>query len=317
MAFNARINTKTWSDAKQQTNWKADNTQTVSAIDRKKVMEDGEDVGAVLNRIADPNWVDETKKIRTTGNNQLDKDAFMKLLLTQMKNQDPTNPLKSHEMAAQLAQFTSLEKLTNIDDSIKKQTDVQQPLANFESLKLIGKVVAGDSSAIQRETMDEKHPIRLNVLGDAQDVKIDIKDDTGTIVRSMVHKNVKKGRFDVDWNGITTEGLPARVGPYSVSVAATGSNGKGVGVETSFQGPVTGVTFSKAGPTLLVGNQKVMLADIKTILEGTETKTTANNSAGDVSVGAPEISKSGATPSKSGFVPIAPTKAPKVTGGPS
>ncbi|MCB0407056.1 MAG: hypothetical protein KDD34_02565, partial [Bdellovibrionales bacterium] len=109
--------TKTWSDSQQQVDFRSDNRQTVSASDREKLLGD-QNLGEVLNKVADPNWVDPAKQMRTTGNNQMDKDAFLKLLLTQMKNQDPTTPLDSHEMAAQLAQFTSLEKLTNISDGI-------------------------------------------------------------------------------------------------------------------------------------------------------------------------------------------------------
>src|ERR1700753_3724608 len=103
--------TQTWSTSPQRTDFKSDNTHNVSATDHAKYF-DSESPGDTANKIADPNYVDTTKKMRTVGNAELGKDAFMTLLLTQMKNQDPTNPLKSHEMAAQLAQFTSLEKLT-------------------------------------------------------------------------------------------------------------------------------------------------------------------------------------------------------------
>src|SRR5438445_10608183 len=76
---------------------------TLSTQDKAKTGE--EDVGSIANKLADPNWTDPSKKVRATGNPSLDKDAFFKLMLAQMKNQDPTNPMKSHEMAAQLANF--------------------------------------------------------------------------------------------------------------------------------------------------------------------------------------------------------------------
>src|SRR5689334_11359839 len=107
-----KTGTQTWSNSPQRTDWKSDGAQNISAIDKANHMPE-DSVGDMLNKVADPNYVDQSKKMRTVGNNQLGKDAFMSLLLTQMKNQDPTNPLKSHEMAAQLAQFTSLEKLNN------------------------------------------------------------------------------------------------------------------------------------------------------------------------------------------------------------
>ncbi|MFN9067737.1 MAG: flagellar hook assembly protein FlgD, partial [Bdellovibrionales bacterium] len=82
-------------------------TSNLSAEELKKLGADN--VGELLNKIADPNWTDPSKKIRSAGSDKLDKDAFFKLMLAQIKSQDPTNPLKSHEMAAQLASFSGLE----------------------------------------------------------------------------------------------------------------------------------------------------------------------------------------------------------------
>ena len=109
---NAKQGTKTWSDSAQNTIQKDSGVRNLSASDSQKL--DGEDIGSVLNRIADPNYVDPSKKMRAVGNDKMDKDAFMKLMLAQMKNQDPSNPLKSHEMAAQLAQFSSLEQMPGL-----------------------------------------------------------------------------------------------------------------------------------------------------------------------------------------------------------
>jgi flagellar basal-body rod modification protein FlgD len=63
-----------------------------------------------------------------------------------MKNQDPTNPLKSHEMAAQLANFSSLEQMQNMNSTLTELKNGQKPSENYQALNLIGKAVAGDSS---------------------------------------------------------------------------------------------------------------------------------------------------------------------------
>src|SRR5688500_17684299 len=114
--MNVKTGTKTWSTAEQTSSMKGDGKNTLSAQDRQKILGE-EDLGTHLNKIADPNWVDPAK-MRKVGNSELDKDAFLKLFLAQLKNQDPTNPMESHELAAQLAQFSSLEKLNNIDTGI-------------------------------------------------------------------------------------------------------------------------------------------------------------------------------------------------------
>src|SRR3712207_3372809 len=98
--MNVKRGSQTFSKAEQASSLKNDNARTVSATDHQEAFGD-QNVGDVLNKIADPNWVDPTKKPRAVGNNQLDKDAFLKLMLAQMKHQDPTNPMQSHEMAAQ------------------------------------------------------------------------------------------------------------------------------------------------------------------------------------------------------------------------
>ncbi len=109
-------------------------SSNISAQDKDKI--GGENVGEVLNRIVDPNWTDPSKKPHRTGNPNLDKDAFFKLMLTQMKNQDPTNPMKSHEMAAQLANFSSLEQMQNMNKTLDEMKAGQKPSEKFPSLEL-------------------------------------------------------------------------------------------------------------------------------------------------------------------------------------
>jgi flagellar basal-body rod modification protein FlgD len=256
--------TKTWSDAPQRTDFKADNTNAVSAADKEKFF-GGEDIGDTLNKVADPNWVDESKKMRTAGNNQLGKDAFMTLLLTQMKNQDPTNPLKSHEMAAQLAQFTSLEKLHNINEGIEGLRKDSQPNTNFQALEFIGKAVTTDNSKISRSDVDARHDVRFTLPSDAQKFTMQIKDANGAVIRTLETKGVKAGKQEMNWNGMTDEGAPAPIGDYSVTFEAVASNGRKLHVETKTEGVISGVNFTPKGPQLMVGKQVISMADVKQI----------------------------------------------------
>lgn len=260
-----KTGTQTWSNSAQRTDFKSDNTQTVSAHDKAKLGGDDQSIGDILNKVADPNFTDETKKMRTVGNNQLGKDAFMSLLLTQMKNQDPTNPLKSHEMAAQLAQFTSLEKLHNINDAIEGLRKDNRPEQNFQALNFIGKAIMADNSKIGRVSADEKHEVRFALGADAQNVTLKVKDANGAVVRTMEIKNLKSGKNEMTWNGLTDESRPAPPGDYTVSIDAIGSNGRKLMVDLKSEGIISGVNFTPKGPQLLIGKQVINLADVKSI----------------------------------------------------
>lgn len=260
-----KLGTQTWSSAPQKADYKSDGTQNLSANARAQVMGQDESIGDVLNRVSDPNYVDQSKKMRTVGANELGKDAFMTLLLTQMKNQDPTNPLKSHEMAAQLAQFTSLEKLNNINEGIDGLRKDQQPSHNFEALSFIGKMISTDNGKITRLSGDTNHEIHFQIPSDAQKLTLTVKDGDGKTIRTLEHKNLKTGENTLTWNGQTEEGATAPAGDYTATFEAIGSNGRKIFVETRTEGLISGVNFTARGPQLLVGKQTVNLSDVKSI----------------------------------------------------
>jgi flagellar basal-body rod modification protein FlgD len=263
--MNVKGGTQTWSAAAQSSSLRGDGAQQVSAEDYKKRFGD-KSVGDVANQAADPNWVDP-RKTRKVGNNSLDKDAFLKLMLTQMKNQDPSNPMQSHEMAAQLAQFTSLEQLFNINETLAGMKKGQDPTQNFQALNFIGKAVSGDTAKLVRSQGDKEHELRFTLPSMAKDVHIDIKGASGEIVRSYNMSNLEAGSQRVVWNGLKDDGLEARPGEYSFSIEAKTSNGAKLLPRTTFEGRITGVNYTKEGPVLLIGNQSIRLADVKKIVD--------------------------------------------------
>lgn len=260
--------TQTWSKAEQTSSLKPDIKQTMSAQEKQEFLGEQENLGEVLNKIADPNWVDPVKT-RKVGNTELGKDAFLKLLLAQMKNQDPTSPMESHDMAAQLAQFSSLEKLQNMDQSLSAMANVNQDnQANkFDALTLIGKSVSGDSSNIIRQDSSEEHDINFNLVKDASKLSIVIKDSQGQPVREIGVKNLKAGQNKVTWNGVNSEGAPMGKGEYQVELVATDAGGRKIAAETKFSGLITGVNFTAEGPVLMMGKQKIRMKEIRSITQ--------------------------------------------------
>ena len=261
--------TQSWSTAQQTSSLKAPSERNLAA----KLEEEGkanpqsdQPIGELANKLVDPNWVDPAK-MRKVGGDTLNKDAFLKLMLAQMKNQDPTSPLKSHEMAAQLAQFTSLEQLYNINDSLGEMKKAQDPSKNFDALQFIGKSVAGDSTKVIRAKGDKDHEFNFTLPASASDVTIRVRSATGDILRTYELKNLKEGANKVSWNGLNENGQEARPGEYQFMIEAKSSNGAKIAPKTDFEGRITGVNFTANGPVLMIGNQTIRLADVRKIVD--------------------------------------------------
>ena len=235
-----------------------------STDDQFKAAFGDQNLADVLNKVADPNYVDPAK-MRQVGKNQMDKDAFLKLMLTQMQNQDPANPLKSHEMAAQMAQFTSLEQLSNINTTLEKMSTTQNAGSPFESLQFIGKMVRGDSSRFTRGPGDKQHEVGINLPQAASKVTVEVKDIDGKVVRTLTLNDLKAGAQVMKWNGVTEEGNEARPGDYSFDIVAEQAQGRKLLVDTQFEGAITGVKFVSGQPVLMVGDKAVKLSDVKQI----------------------------------------------------
>ncbi|AHI07015.1 basal-body rod modification protein flgD [Bdellovibrio bacteriovorus W] len=261
------MSTKLGVNAFGATQTKAENmgASNISATEKDKL--GGENIGEVLNKLVDANWIDPAKKPRTTGNAELDKDAFFKLVLTQMKNQDPTNPMKSHEMAAQLANFSSLEQMQNMNKTLEELKNAQKPTENFQALNLIGKAVAGDSSQVVRGVNDRDHDFKFALPMDASEVTIKVRDPEGNIARTYNLKNLKQGENKISWNGEDDRGMKSPPGEYQFIAEAKTADGKKLSIKTDFDGMITGVSYSPAGPVLHVGNQSIRFSDVRKITD--------------------------------------------------
>ena len=263
--IHVKTGVKSFGQATESIGGKTANVNNMSAQDMQKAL-GGENIGDVLNKIADPNYVDPSKKIRTVGNDQLDKDAFMKLMLAQMKNQDPTNPMQSHEMAAQLAQFTSVEQMQNMNRTLSEIKNQGKPAESYQALNFIGKSVAGDSSKVTRLKGDTSHDFEYS-LPEVGNVQIKVRNEKGEIVRTVDLKNLKKGSNTWTWNGLNEQGLPTPAGEYQIFIDAKSSSGKGLAVKTDFDGVITGVNYTSDGPVLLIGTQSIKMKDVKKIVD--------------------------------------------------
>ncbi len=266
MLMSIKNGVKNFSESAQETHFDRSKEKKVSAEQWKQHFGD-ESLDTVLNKVTDPNWVDKGKKINSVGDNQLSKDAFFKLMLTQLKNQDPTKPMQSHEMAAQLAQFTSLEQLNNMNATLGDISQKQDPMAQFQVLNFIGKTVSGNSSNVYHSESDKEHEFGFELDKNATQVDIKVLDSSGEIVRRYELKDIESGRNQVTWDGRLDDGRKVIPGEYRFVVDAKQEDGKVLPVQTEFEGRITGVKYTPKGPVLVVGNKSVQLKDVEKIID--------------------------------------------------
>ncbi len=287
-----KSSTKHYSDAPQPSGLKGPTKKNLDARAEKEVLQ-GKDVGTYLNQIADPNWVDPAK-MRKVGGDNLDKDAFMKLMLAQIKHQDPMNPMESHDMAAQLAQFSQLEQLTNLNGTVTDMAAGQKPAAEFQALNFIGKSVNVDTSRVIRSKGDINHEIRFRLPADAKEMKIVVKDLAGKIIKTFDKTDVKQGDMKFSWVGNTDDGDIAPAGEYKFTVEAKSETGQKLHVATAFKGKVTGLNFTKEGPVLMVGDQSFKINDIQKIEDSQLKDSEQKGDNKKVAPGKAEVVKGGA-----------------------
>jgi flagellar basal-body rod modification protein FlgD len=253
----------TWNEKAEKPDTVDANEEFKNLTPQQKEMLGGQDIGQVLNKLSDPNYVDPSKQVRGTGSSKMDKDAFFKLMLTQLKYQDPTNPMKNHEMAAQLAQFSTLEQMNNMNTTLTKIETGGKPAEQFQALNLIGKVVSGDSAKLARNDFDKSHDFKFNLPNDAKTAEVKVFNQRGDIVRNFKFAELKSGENKIAWNGQNDLGQSTPSGNYRFQVEAIDKNGQKMMPKTDFEGQVTGLSFGAEGAILQVGNQSVRLNDVR------------------------------------------------------
>ncbi|MFZ9887239.1 MAG: flagellar hook assembly protein FlgD [Myxococcota bacterium] len=202
-----------------------------------------------------------------TGNSALGKDEFVKLLLTQLSNQDPTSPQDSTAFVAQLAQFANIE-LAQQQAALLESMLVAQTASNQLSVtSLVGKDVSVISDSVElKDGVAEELIAKLE--GPAGEVKAVIKDEKGNVVRTVSLGAHPEGEVPFTWDGRGDDGQPLPDGKYSVEVVAAATDGSAIDVTVRQQTRVTGVSFDAGLPRLELANgDSIVLADVVEVRE--------------------------------------------------
>ena len=212
----------------------------------------------------------------------LGKDDFLNMLIAQLQHQDPLNPADSTEFTAQLAQFSSLEQLSNIHESLENMEQFQASLTHSQAVSYIGKEITAAGNGIQLKD-SQPAACHFELEANAAMTAVSIYDATGGFVNSFESGPLGPGRQSAIWDGTDYNGNQMPAGAYSFEIQAVDATSENVTVRPLMSAMVTGVSFKDKTAYLMTELQNVALDDVVDVLAASPpaaavTTDTASNS---------------------------------------
>jgi flagellar basal-body rod modification protein FlgD len=199
------------------------------------------------------------------------QDQFLHLLVVQLNNQDPLNPMDNSQMTSQLAQISTVQGITDLKSlvaSISGQVDVSQSMA---AVSMIGKKVLVPGKGLNMDTdatgARVMTPIGIDLQADAADVKMTISDSTGRVVRTMDLEKQSAGILSPEWDGKDDSRNAMPDGKYTIAVSAVDGNNAAITAEALTYGQVNNISYTADGVRLDLGlTGQFSMLDIRKVL---------------------------------------------------
>jgi flagellar basal-body rod modification protein FlgD len=208
----------------------------------------------------------------SSGSNILGKDDFLNLLVTQLRHQDPLSPMESAEFTSQLAQFSSLEQMSNVNSNLEVLQLYQASINNSQAVGFIGKTIKalGNTIGVVDSVADQIH---FELDKDASDVIVQIYNSGNKLIKTIKPGGLNAGEQNVTWDGTDNDNNKVPDGTYTFKVIATDTDQKPVSVKTIITALVSGVAFKDNITYLLAGNQEIPIGSVFEVMDGLKTKT--------------------------------------------
>jgi flagellar basal-body rod modification protein FlgD len=208
-------------------------------------------------------YVEEENLYATEKSKDLGRDEFLQMFLAQLKYQDPLNPMEGTEFSTQLAQFSSLEQLFDVNDTLESIMAAQNGNSAYQVLDLIGKEVEAEGSSLSLEQGETARggfyseiPAQCSIL---------IMDHYGYPVRELNMGMLESGEHSFEWDGRDYTGNLVESGTYTYEVTAIAASGDVVPVETRIRGLVDRINLDGDEPLLFIGSIAVQLSQIMNV----------------------------------------------------
>jgi len=190
-------------------------------------------------------------------------DTFLQLLTTQLQNQNPLDPLDTNQFTQQLVEFSGVEQQLKTNDFLSSLVQANANTTNSNAVGYIGKTVTADG--VRAELANNKAQWNFTIP-DQANVTVNIKDANGNTVYTE-SGGMQAGSGIFTWDGKDNQGNVQSPGTYSISMQAVSPEGKSVNISTQSTGVVTGVDFTVTEPVLLVGNSRLNLSGVLSVVQ--------------------------------------------------
>ncbi len=206
-----------------------------------------------------------TTKESSKGSNTMDKDAFLKLLVAEIQNQNPLEPMDNQKFVEQMTQFTTMEQMTNMSSSFQDFIDASKATTKIQAASVVGKYAVIEGNEIKFKG-NSAEGIVFNVE-EGGEVLIRIKSPNGDVIREESLGFKEAGIHGYQWDGRNDSGTIQTEGTYNYDLVSIDSTGK----EKSFGGvdggTVEAIQFVDDSIYVIVNGQKYNFEDIIEISE--------------------------------------------------
>lgn len=221
------------------------------------------------------------EKAKTEKEDALGQEAFLTMLVAQLENQDPLNPMEGTDFSAQLAQFSQLEQLIYLNKSMDTLAASYSDSSSGNAVDYIGRQVSGNVDSI--EVAQGFASGGVYNLSQTSDVIVTITNAQGKTVKTIVQGQQEAGTHSISWDGKDTQGKQVADGSYTYTVAANSGYGF-TDIPAEVSGVVEAVAYRNGSPYLVV--QGALLSpDSITAVAGSENTADTNHSTNESILG--------------------------------